>query len=172
LDAPALEDDYYLNLVDWSSKNTLAVGLRSSVYLWSASTTHVTQLDDLGKHDKVTSVSWSGNGDYLAVGTNSGSLQIWDVATEKKLRTFSGHEGRIGCVSWNSSFLSSGSRDQTILHRDPRQASNFFGRLIGHKQEVCGLRWSPDEQQLASGGNDNKLLIWSNSRCSVQHKFP
>ena len=23
------------------------------------------------------------------------------------------------------------------------------------------MKWSPDEQQLASGGNDNKLLIWS-----------
>jgi cell division cycle 20-like protein 1, cofactor of APC complex len=27
LDAPALQDDYYLNLVDWSSQNDLVVGL-------------------------------------------------------------------------------------------------------------------------------------------------
>ena len=33
LDAPQLEDDYYLNLVDWSSENVLAVGLRRAVYL-------------------------------------------------------------------------------------------------------------------------------------------
>jgi cell division cycle 20-like protein 1 (cofactor of APC complex) len=26
--------------------------------------------------------------------------------------------------------------------------------------QVCGLRWNPEENQLASGGNDNKLLIW------------
>ena len=38
LDAPALQDDFYLNLVDWSSQNVLAVGLGSCVYLWSAST--------------------------------------------------------------------------------------------------------------------------------------
>lgn len=30
-----------------------------------------------------------------------------------------------------------------------------------HTQEVCGLKWSLDDQQLASGGNDNKLLIWN-----------
>lgn len=41
LDAPALQDDFYLNLVDWSSSNMLAVGLGSSVYLWSASTSKV-----------------------------------------------------------------------------------------------------------------------------------
>ena len=38
LDAPALQDDFYLNLVDWSSQNVLAVGLGSCVYLWSACT--------------------------------------------------------------------------------------------------------------------------------------
>ena len=37
LDAPSLQDDFYLNLVDWSSQNVLAVGLGTCVYLWSAS---------------------------------------------------------------------------------------------------------------------------------------
>ena len=36
LDAPCLQDDFYLNLVDWSSKDVLAVGLGSSIYLWRA----------------------------------------------------------------------------------------------------------------------------------------
>lgn len=34
-------------------------------------------------------------------------------------------------------------------------------KLVGHKQEVCGLRWNSDTDQLASGGNDNKLFIWN-----------
>ena len=38
LDAPALADDFYLNLVDWSAQNVLAVGLGPCVYLWSACT--------------------------------------------------------------------------------------------------------------------------------------
>ncbi|VAH74706.1 unnamed protein product [Triticum turgidum subsp. durum] len=33
LDAPSLQDDFYLNLVDWSSQNMLAVGLGTCVYL-------------------------------------------------------------------------------------------------------------------------------------------
>jgi cell division cycle 20-like protein 1, cofactor of APC complex len=41
LDAPALADDFYLNLVDWSAQNVLAVGLGSCVYLWSACTSKV-----------------------------------------------------------------------------------------------------------------------------------
>lgn len=26
--------------------------------------------------------------------------------------------------------------------------------------QVCGLRWSPDDRELASGGNDNQLFVW------------
>lgn len=35
-----------------------------------------------------------------------------------------------------------------------------MGKWEGHKQEVCGLKWSPDEYSVASGGNDNKLMVW------------
>ena len=152
LDAPALQDDYYLNLVDWSSQNVLAVGLGSCVYLWSATSSKVTKLYDLSQEngyqggDQITSVSWSGNGESLAVGTTGGILQNWDINKQKMVRKFGGHDGRIGCVAWTSSFMSSGSRDKTILHRDMRQKADFFARLEGLKQEVCGLKWSPDEQ--------------------------
>ena len=27
--------------------------------------------------------------------------------------------------------------------------------------QVCGLAWSPDDRSLASGGNDNQLLVWN-----------
>ena len=26
---------------------------------------------------------------------------------------------------------------------------------------MCGLKWSPDDRELASGGNDNQLFIWN-----------
>lgn len=44
LDAPELQDDFYLNLVDWSSLNVLSVGLGTCVYLWSACTSQVSTL--------------------------------------------------------------------------------------------------------------------------------
>ncbi|GLD99570.1 hypothetical protein PINS_up008296 [Pythium insidiosum] len=59
LDAPSLQDDFYLNLIDWSATNVLAVGLGAVVYLWSACTSKVTKLCDLGPSDSVASVAWS-----------------------------------------------------------------------------------------------------------------
>ena len=51
LDAPGLQDDFYLNLVDWSSQNILAVALESSVYVWNATTSTVQELCDVGDDD-------------------------------------------------------------------------------------------------------------------------
>ena len=59
LDAPELADDFYLNLVDWGSKNVLGVGLGNSVYMWNRDGGRVTKLCDLSKEqDTVTSVAW------------------------------------------------------------------------------------------------------------------
>lgn len=57
LDAPDLQDDFYLNLVDWGSSNVLGVGLGNSVYMWNSQSGRVTKLCEL-KDDTVTSVSW------------------------------------------------------------------------------------------------------------------
>jgi cell division cycle 20-like protein 1 (cofactor of APC complex) len=67
--------------------------------------------------------------------------------------------------------LSTGSRDKTILHRDLRANSSYVSKLVGHRQEICGLKWSFDEQQLCSGGNDNKLLVWNSHSTEPIIKF-
>jgi cell division cycle 20-like protein 1 (cofactor of APC complex) len=174
LDAPALQDDFYLNLVDWSSQNVLAVGLGSCVYLWSACTSKVTKLCDLAaSEDLVTSVSWAQRGTHLAVGTNRGEVQLWDTVKIKQLRVMAGHTARVGTLAWTGPILASGSRDRLIYLRDVRVQSPFTEKLTNHKQEVCGLKWSADEPSfLASGGNDNNLhVIDSRNPCIPIHQF-
>jgi cell division cycle 20-like protein 1 (cofactor of APC complex) len=161
LDAPALADDFYLNLVDWSAQNVLAVGLGSCVYLWSACTSKVTRLVDFGDAGAVCSVAWSQRGSYLSVGTDRGDVQVWDPARCKRVRSMPGHKQRVGCMAWNHHTLATGSRDRAVLLRDVRSPEPHVGRLGAHRSEVCGLKWSPDDRELASGGNDNQLLVWA-----------
>ena len=134
LDAPALQDDFYLNLIDWGNQNFLAVGLASNVYLWNGENSKVTKLCDLGLSDTVTSVGWATKGNHFTVGTNNGEVHLWDVSKLRKIRVLHGHTNRVGSIAWNSTILSTGSRDKTILQRDIRCSSPFVQKLQGHKQ--------------------------------------
>ncbi|KZV19465.1 protein FIZZY-RELATED 2 [Dorcoceras hygrometricum] len=171
LDAPELQDDFYLNLVDWSSQDVLAVGLGNCVYLWHASACEVVKLCDLGLHDTVCSVGWAYHGTHLAVGTNTGKLQLWDASCCKRIRTMEGHQCRVSALAWSSSLLSSGSQDESILQRDVRGQDNYVSKLSGHSSEVCGLKWSFDNRELASGGNDNQLFIWNHHSAQPVLKY-
>ena len=169
LDAPGILDDYYLNLLAWSSQNVLAVALGSSLYLWNASNGQVTELTCIVEEGAYfSSVAWSADGNYLSLGTNDGFIQVWDVETNQKLRTMPGcaeESFRIGTLAWNNYLLSSGCRGGYIVNHDTRVRAHVQHTLRGHAQEVCGLEWSDNANNsasslLCSGGNDNLVNIW------------
>lgn len=60
-------------------------------------------------------------------------------------------------------FPYSGSRDGSIHYHDVRKPEHCVGLSKFHQLEVCGLRWSRDGRQLASGGNDNLVCLWNAS---------
>ena len=158
LDAPGIRDDFYLNLLDWGECNQIAVGLNTNVFLWNANNYSVTNL--FGDQHPVSSVSWMKHDqNILSVGTDDGMVAIFDVQKQKKIRDVHQHELRVGCLSWNGSVIASGSRDNTIVLSDIRTKKNV-AKLAGHTQEICGLKWGTTGTQLASGGNDNNLLVW------------
>ncbi|EGR34333.1 hypothetical protein IMG5_016240 [Ichthyophthirius multifiliis] len=171
LDAPSLQDDFYLNLVDWSLTNVLAVALGPCVYLWKANSNIVVKFCDLGSNDSVASVNWHPKGHQLCIGTSKGETQVWDAGEIQNIRTLKGHQGRVGSIAWSQGTLSTGSRDKNILMRDLRDKNHYYKKLKEHKQEICGLKWSFDEQLLASGGNDNKLNVWNNHSQEPVCKF-
>ncbi|RWR89439.1 cell division cycle 20.2, cofactor of APC complex [Cinnamomum micranthum f. kanehirae] len=161
LDAPDLVDDYYLNLLDWSSTNIVAIALDRILYLWNATNHSIEELTEVKEDDgPITSVSWAPDGLHIAVGLNNSEVQVWDSLKLKKVRSLRGHSARVGSLSWNGSILSTGGRDSKIFNHDVRIDNHILSQLDGHEQEVCGLKWSLSGKQLASGGNDNLLYIW------------
>ncbi len=174
---PNLMDDFYLNLLDWSSKNIIAVACSSSVILWNLNNSLSNQLfkykpinlNNNQNNENIyniyaSSLIFSENGEQLAVGNSCGYVELYDINKNSKICSFKGHSARVGVVSWNKNILSSGSKDYSIITRDIRcknDDENIIKKFYGHNQEVCGLKWSFDGNLLASGGNDNKLMIWS-----------
>ena len=61
------------------------MGLGAGVYLWNASNGNIQELvqlkgvDNAGVANCVTSLSWSRNGETLAVGTSTAEIQLWDT---------------------------------------------------------------------------------------------
>jgi cell division cycle 20-like protein 1 (cofactor of APC complex) len=98
----------------------LAVGLGMCVYLWNATTSKVTKLCDLGPGDSVTSVNWTQRGTHVAVGTNNGSVLIWDAEKCRKLRTMNGHTSRVGKL-------------KSIARIRPRQSAYLHSTFIYHR---------------------------------------
>jgi cell division cycle protein 20 (cofactor of APC complex) len=195
LDAPELVDDYYLNLIDWSPANVLAVALGAAVYLWDSDSGSIRQLVSTANSSSsssssssgedttatatanatgastnmVTSVKWmrQQGGTHLAVGTAEGEVQLWDVARGKQLRTLRGHSARVGALSWNGCLLATGARDASVRVHDVRLQHSATAALAEHSHEVCGLEWSPSGLELASGANDNLVKIWQPSLSSA-----
>ncbi|XP_030458774.1 cell division cycle 20.2, cofactor of APC complex-like isoform X1 [Syzygium oleosum] len=169
LEAPYILDDYYLNLLDWGANNMVAIALSQSVYLWNASNGSATELVTFNDEEgPVTSVSWAPDGQNIAIGLQNSHVQLWDFSAQRQLRTFrGGHRLRVCSLAWNNHILTTGGMDCKITNNDIRIRSHIVGTYRGHRQEVCGLKWSPSGKQLASGGKDNLLYLWDRSRSSL-----
>lgn len=100
-------------------------------------------------------------GNHIAVGFLNGATELWDAEVGSLLVKYMGHSQRVGVLAWNNNILTSGSRDKLIVNQDIREAAMSSKTFNGHLQEVCGLKWSTfGNDILASGGNDNSVILW------------
>ncbi|KAE9592414.1 putative transcription factor WD40-like family [Lupinus albus] len=166
LDAPNIVNDYYTNILDWGKNNTLAVALGSEMYLWNANNRNVSKLFEANDNDRPTSVAWSENTKFIAVGFLHSKLQLWDAETSKPIRDLEGHSKRVAAIAWNGQMLSSGSHDKSIINHDVRARRNVICKVKAHRAEICGLKWSRRGNMLSSGGNENHIYVWDSSKMS------
>lgn len=155
LDAPGLIDDYYLNLLDWSCTNLVAIALGESVYVWNAETGDVSALCTVGTDNDdeyVASIRFAEDGSFISVGLSSGPIQVYDVESKTLIRTMSGHASRVAALSWSGAILSSGCRTGEIWNSDARIAQHCVAQMRNHRGEVCGLEWRPEISGGLSGG--------------------
>ena len=176
LDAPNLRDDFYLNLVDWSKQNIVAVGLENKLYTWNAKYSDVSFISELSNEENYyTSLSFNSDGQYLISSSTDGNIFIRDIEKEKDELIYNGlSNGRICSIckmNSNPNVFSFGSKDLKIKTIDLRAKLNPVLNYTGHTREICGLKWSLDDKKLASGGDDNLLFIWDIRKEDPEKKF-
>lgn len=82
LDARALRNDFYTNLIDWSlTTNNVLIGLGASVYMWSERSGAIPVMKHsilADRNDFVTCVSFSPYNEKIVIGSKNGSIFLYD----------------------------------------------------------------------------------------------
>lgn len=125
---------------------------------------------------QVTSLQWSYDNRYLAVGggdrqTHTGFVEIWDVKTGQLRTTYTQQAAEVTALSWsqNSRWIASASRDGTV---HIWEAATGKRKLIyqGHRTGVTALSWIPPapyalgtlpQNRIVSGSDDGAVQIWN-----------
>jgi WD40 repeat protein len=121
-----------------------------------------------GHTHSVSSVCLSGDGRYALSGSLDKTLRLWELGTDRCLRTFEGHTSTVlsVCLSGDGRYALSGSHDNTL-----RLWELGTGRCLrtfaGHRENVSSVCLSGDGHHALSGSWDNTLRLWElgTSRC-------
>lgn len=92
--------------------------------------------------------------------------KLWNYATGKFLKIYSGHENKVYCVTstfsvTNGRYIVSGSEDRCVYLWD-LQLRNLIQKLEGHTDTVIAVSCHPRENKIASAGldGDRTVRIW------------
>ncbi|WWC88350.1 uncharacterized protein L201_003260 [Kwoniella dendrophila CBS 6074] len=130
---------------------------------------------------KISAMSYSPDGRFLAVAAEDGNLRMIDVAEEQLTDTFAGYFGSLNCVAWSpdSRFVAVGGQDDLITIYSARE-SRIVARCQGHSAFVTSISFDQSRGEarayrFASVGEDAKLILWDFSAAALhrpRHHHP
>jgi serine/threonine protein kinase/WD40 repeat protein len=140
---------------DGSRLATLDAG-SSAVRIWDLASGQV--LTTLLASGPLTFLAWSHNGSSLAVGGESGDIELWDAESGRRQTFLKGHQRRIVQLAFSHDgyLLASGSWDHTLRLWDAVNGQ----QLLLYRTQNGELRFSPDDRTLACAvaGETARLL--------------
>lgn len=104
---------------------------------------------------------WSPVGQYVALATMEGVVELRDAKTLELVRHLSGHTRSVRCVAFNlnGDKLASGSADYAIKLWDVATGQETW-TFLSHTWYVVSIAFSPDGEKLASGSWDGTIKLW------------
>jgi WD40 repeat protein len=111
----------------------------------------------------IKALAFSPDNRWLVTVSDQQTFKLWELATGKEARTFTGtgHAERVTSVAFSPDgrWLASGSEDHTIELWEVttgREVRTF----VGHTDNVNSVAFSPDGRWLASGSDDHTIKLW------------
>ena len=104
---------------------------------------------------------FSPDGRTALSGSDDKTLKLWDLATGKEIRTFTGHTNSVYSVAFSPDGRTalSGSDDKTLKLWDLATGKEIR-TFTGHTSMVYSVAFSPDGRTALSGSDDKTLKLW------------
>jgi len=145
--------------VTWSSNGRRIASGGKTIQVWDSITGE--RLMILRGHtDKVRDVAFSPDSKRIVSGSVDKTVKIWDASTGEELMTLAGHTGEVYSVAFsrNSKKIVSGSG--TIKIWNAKTGENLLTIYGGKDNTFLSVMFSPDGQQIVSGGLDSSVILW------------
>ncbi|KIL59973.1 hypothetical protein M378DRAFT_110564 [Amanita muscaria Koide BX008] len=175
LDGPGIANDTYGYPISWSNRNLIAVACGNDVFYQNLNTKVVARMCSGQEHlfGRIQAIEWAeeAHDTYLALGTTVGSVQIWEADASDKAGTIvrSWEEEsrmKVTSLSWKRHVVAVGSLGGSISLFDLRDAAKA-AVVPGHKGQLLSLKWSTDDNYLASGDDLGVVRIWDKRACKT-----
>jgi len=118
-------------------------------------------LPEPAHEQRISSVSLSSDGQWLASGSKDHLARIWAVGTGACVHVLAGHTDGVDCVSFSQDGqrLASASEDQTVRLWGMK-ASSWERVLSRHQGPLTCVGFSPNGRRLASGSVNKTVCVW------------
>ena len=172
-----------LESISWSPDSNLFVaGGIGHLQLWNTNTWEESEdhrLDDTSWYNfagetsaAATPVSvqvqaWSSDSRFLAWGSLTGPIGVWEVAGEKGPRVLAGHTTQVTDLAWmtdNTRLISTscsiGKADQSVREWDISNGQQLSVTRLPDHVSVLAVAWSPVRTVLATAESDGTVWLW------------
>ncbi len=133
----------------------------SSIRSWEAGIGGTPKSLAVAEGQRAISLALAPDGNHAAVGCDDGTIRLVDLATEKEVRAFSGHEGGVNSVAFSldGNAILSGGEDGVVLAFN-RNTGTEVRRFTGHQGAIRAVAVAADGTLAVSGGDDRLVCLW------------
>jgi WD40 repeat protein len=113
----------------------------------------------------IRALAFSRDGKFLATGSESGALTLWDAELGRVYAQLAGHTAAVNAlaVSPDGATIASASDDQTVRLWDMATGQERIA-FKGFQKAVKAVVFSPDGNMLAAGSVDGLVRLWRANR--------
>ena len=150
--------------VEFSPKSIKSLATCSSdeiIRLWNINMPTEPKKQYKGHAGLVVNIEFSPSGDTLASSSWDNTVRLWDVETERNVRTYVGHKDIVLGLAYSSdgNYLLSGGRDNVARLWNLRLKRNIKN-FEPHTERVQSVALSPNGKLALSGSWDDQVILW------------